>query len=86
MSKYWFNGATMIRCRLKEVLKRKGWSRYKLQQLTGITYPTLHALYHERSKGYRADVLNKLCNALKCTPGDLLEWQPDRFPRTKRKC
>jgi putative transcriptional regulator len=75
----------MIRCRLKEVLKRKGWTRYKLQQMTGITYPTLHALFHERSKGYRADVLNKLCYALKCTPGDLLEWKPDRFPRTKQK-
>ncbi len=75
----------VIRRRLKEVLKRKGWTRYKLQQITGITYPTLHALFHERSKGYRADVLNKLCYALKCTPGELLEWQPDRFPRTKKR-
>jgi DNA-binding Xre family transcriptional regulator len=62
----------MIRCRLREILKRKGWSRYKLQQMTGITYPTLHALFHERNKGYRADVLNKLRYALKCTAGDLL--------------
>ena len=75
----------MIKCRLKEVLKHKGWSRYKLQQMSGITYPTLHALYHGRSKGYSAAILNKLCYALKCRPGDLLEWQPDRFPRTKQK-
>lgn len=77
-------GLPVIRCRLKDVLKRRGWTRYKLQQVTGITYPTLHALFHERSKGYRAEVLDKLCYALKCTPGDLLEWRPDRFPRTKR--
>jgi putative transcriptional regulator len=75
----------MIVCTLKKILKRKGWSRYKLQQKSRITYPTLHALFHGRSKGYSADVLNKLCYALKCTPGDLLEWRPDRFPRTKRK-
>ena len=31
----------MIVCRLKEVLERKGWTRYKLQKKTGITYPTL---------------------------------------------
>jgi hypothetical protein len=39
-----------------EVLKGKGWTRYKLQQKTEITYPTLHALFHGRSKGYSADV------------------------------
>lgn len=75
----------MIVCRLKEVLERKGWTRYKLQKKTGITYPTLYALFHGRSKGYSAEVLNKLCCALKCAPGDLLEWRPDKFPRTKQK-
>jgi putative transcriptional regulator len=75
----------MIVCKLKEVLKRKGWSRYELQKRSGITYPTLNALFHRRNKGYSADVLNKLCYALKCTPGDLLVWRPDRFPRNKQK-
>jgi putative transcriptional regulator len=75
----------MIECKLKNILKRKGMTRYRLAKKTGISYPTLHALYRNRSKGYSADVLNKLCYALKCTPGDLLEWRPDRFPRTKQK-
>jgi putative transcriptional regulator len=75
----------MIVCTLKKVLKQKGWTRYKLQQKSSITYPTLHALFHRRSKGYSADVLNKLCYALKCTPGDLLEWRPDRFARLEKK-
>jgi DNA-binding Xre family transcriptional regulator len=74
----------MIVCTLKRVLARKGWSRYKLQQKSGITYPTLHALYHNKSKAYSADVLNKLCYALRCKPEDLLKWVPDRFPRLKR--
>jgi putative transcriptional regulator len=75
----------MIVCKLKEVLRRKGWTRYKLQQKSGITYPTLHALFHGRSQGYTADVLNRLCSTLHCKPGDLLEWKPDRFPRLKKK-
>jgi DNA-binding Xre family transcriptional regulator len=75
----------MIVCKLKEVLRDKGWTRYKLQQKSAITYPTLHALFHGRTKGYSADVLNKLCYALKCTPGDLLVWRPDRSPRLKQK-
>jgi DNA-binding Xre family transcriptional regulator len=75
----------MIVCKLKEVLKDRGWTRYKLQQKSGITYPTLNALFYGRNQGYSADVLNKLCYALKCAPGDLLVWRPDRFPRTKQK-
>jgi DNA-binding Xre family transcriptional regulator len=75
----------MIICTLKEVLKRKGWSRYRLQKESGITYPTLHAMYHGKSKGYSADVLNRLCATLHCKPEDLLRWQPDRFPRKMHK-
>ena len=75
----------MIVCKLKEILKDKGWTRYKLQQKSAITYPTLHALFHGRSKGYSANVLNRLCSTLHCEPGDLLVWRPDRFPRIKRK-
>jgi putative transcriptional regulator len=75
----------MIVCKLKDVLQRKGWSRYKLQQESGITYPTLHSLFHGRSKGYSAKVLNRLCSTLHCEPGDLIVWRPDRFPRTKQK-
>jgi putative transcriptional regulator len=74
----------MIVCTLKEMLNRKGWTRYRLQKKSGITYPTLHALYHGRSKGYSAAVLDKLCRALNCQPKDLLEWKPDRFSRISR--
>ena len=74
----------MIVCTLKQVLARKGWSRYKLQQKSSITYPTLHALYHNKSKAYSANVLNRLCSTLHCRPEDLLKWVPDRFPRLKK--
>jgi len=75
----------MIVCKLKQILERKGLTRYRLQQMTKITYPTLQALYYGRSKGYRADVLDKICSALDCKLGELLVFKRDRFPRTKKK-
>ena len=74
----------MIVCRLKELLAKKRWSRYRLHKESGVTYPTLHALYHNKSKGYRADVLDKLCGALDCDLGELLRWEPKRFSRGKK--
>jgi putative transcriptional regulator len=76
--------AGMIICTLKRVLERKGWSRYRLQKASGISYPTLHALYHGKSKGYSAEVLDKLCRSLHCKPADLLEWLPTRTSRPKK--
>jgi putative transcriptional regulator len=73
----------MITCRLKQLLKKKNWSRYRLQKETGVTYPTLHALYHNKSKGYRSDVLDRLCSALGCELGELLRWEPRRFRKQK---
>ncbi len=75
----------MIVCTLRQVLARKGWTRYRLQKKSGVTYPTIHSLYHGRSKGYSAEVLGKLCRALRCQPGDLLRWEPQRFPRLKKR-
>jgi DNA-binding Xre family transcriptional regulator len=74
----------MIACTLKEVLKKKGWSVYRLQKKSSITYPTLLALVHGRTQRYSGDVLSRICYALNCRPADLLKWSPDRFPRLKR--
>lgn len=74
----------MIICTLKQALKRKGWTRYRLEKESGITFPTLYAMFYGKSKGYSADVLNRLCATLHCKPGDLLKWEPDRFPRLKK--
>jgi DNA-binding Xre family transcriptional regulator len=72
----------MIICTLKQVLDRKGWSRYRLQKESGISFPTIHALYHDKNKRYSAKVLDRLCWALECKVKDLLKYKPKRFPRT----
>jgi putative transcriptional regulator len=74
----------MITCTLKDALKRTDWTRYRLEKESGVTFPTLYAMYYGKSKGYSANALNRLCIALDCRPGDLLNWEPDRFPRLRK--
>ena len=71
----------MIICTLEAVLKRKDRSRYWLHKKSGVTYPTIHALYHNKTKFYSAKVLHRLCAALDCPLHELLKWDPKRFPR-----
>ncbi len=45
---------------------------------TGVTYPTLLALYHGTSAGVTFAVLDKLCRGLKCEVADLIEYRRGR--------
>jgi putative transcriptional regulator len=69
----------MIRFRLGEILEGKGWTPYRLAQLTGLTVPTAYRLADpdQRFGRFSADTLERLCRALGVQPGDLLEWVPE---------
>jgi putative transcriptional regulator len=73
----------MIICRLNLLLEKKEMSRYELQKLSGVSYPTLSQMFHGESSSYNVSVLDRLCKVLECQPGDLLKWKPARFPRLK---
>jgi DNA-binding Xre family transcriptional regulator len=68
--------AHMIRFRLGELLKLRGWTPYRLSQATGLTVPTAYRLADpEQQFGrFTTDTLDRLCMALNVQPGDLLEW------------
>jgi putative transcriptional regulator len=70
----------VIRFHLAAVLKRKGWTPYRLSRETGLTVPTAYRLADpEIAFGrFTADTLDRLCAALDVQPGELLEWIPDR--------
>ena len=76
----------MIRFRLAEILKARGWTPYRLSQETGLTAPTVYRLADPelRFGRFTADTLERLCEALDVQPGDLLEWVPDEGGRAKR--
>ncbi len=60
----------------KNLLKKRGWSLYRLAKEAKISYPTALALFHNRSRMFSAAVLEKICRALNCSPGDLLVLKP----------
>ena len=63
----------MIEVRLKDLLEARGKSRYWLSQQTGIQYKTLMRIEGaEHTNRIELRVLDALCRALECQPGDLL--------------
>ncbi len=54
--------------------KRKMRSKTLAQQI-GITEQNLSLLKSGKVKGVRFETLDRICRALDCQPGDLLEWR-----------
>jgi DNA-binding Xre family transcriptional regulator len=70
----------VIRFHLASVLKKKGWTPYRLSQETGLTVPTAYRLADPKLEfgRFTADTLDRLCTALEVQPGALLEHVPAR--------
>lgn len=56
--------------------KRKMRSK-ELAEIIGITEQNVSLLKSGKVRGVRFDTLTKICTALDCQPGDLLEYEPD---------
>lgn len=66
--------------KLFDLLKKNGYTTYKIRQDNLIGQGTLTAL-RNRTGGLDAKTLNRLCRALHCQPGDLMEYIDDEIPR-----
>lgn len=68
----------MIVWKLAELLEARGWTAYRLAQETGFSMPRAYKLAAKGATfaNYKDDTLDRLCEALRCQPGDLLEWVP----------
>jgi len=62
----------MIEIRVDELLKRHGRTFYWLAKETSISHTTLWRLKKGKAFGMNFDTLEKLCQALRCQPGDVL--------------
>jgi putative transcriptional regulator len=56
--------------------KRKMRSR-ELAERVGITEVNISLLKSGKVRGVRFETLEKICEVLRCQPGDLLEWRED---------
>lgn len=50
----------------------------ELVELSGLNKNTLYSFYKGDIKRFDLDTLEKLCTALKCQPGDLLEFKEEQ--------
>ena len=62
---------------LDVVLAKRKMSVTQLSERVGITMANISILKNGKAKAIKIDTLNRICAALNCQPGDILEWQPD---------
>jgi putative transcriptional regulator len=59
---------------LDVMLAKRKMRSNELAELIGITAQNLSILKSGRAKAVRFETLEKICSALECQPGDLLEF------------
>lgn len=59
------------------MLAKRKMSVTELADRVGITIANMSVLKCGKAKAIKVSTLEKLCSALGCQPGDLLEYRPD---------
>lgn len=67
----------MIQSKLSEILGKKRIKMSELQELTGLGVNTIRKIYYNTGNNVSYNTLNKICNALEITVGELFEHNPD---------
>jgi putative transcriptional regulator len=60
---------------LDVMMAKRKISSNELADIVGITPANLSVLKTGKAKAVRFSTLDKICEALDCQPGDILEWQ-----------
>jgi len=68
---------------LDVMLARRKIRSKDLAQKVGVTEANLSLLKNGRVKGVRFATLERLCEALRCQPGDLLSYLPGNRPSSE---
>ena len=65
----------MIIVNLDVMMAKRKMSSNELAQKIGITTANLSILKTNKGKAIRFSTLDKICEVLECTPGDILEYK-----------
>jgi DNA-binding Xre family transcriptional regulator len=68
----------MIVFRLEKLLAAKGWSDYKLAQVSGVDPSVVGKYKHNEVRRPDLETISAMCAALGCTAGELMEYVPDK--------
>ena len=67
----------MIVINIDVMLARRKMSVTELSERVGITMANISILKNGKAKAIRMETLDKICRALECQPGDLLDWRDE---------
>ncbi len=73
----------MIRVQIDRLLKAQNRSFYWLAKETGVSHTTLWRLKKDKAQGITFNTLERICQALKCQPGDLMTTTRDKSPKPR---
>lgn len=66
-----------IQIHLKEILLERGMTAKELAEIIDITEANLSILCSGKAKAVRFSTLEKICKALSCDVGDILNYKED---------
>ena len=67
----------MIIVNLDVMMAKRKISSQELAEKVGITQANLSILKNNKGRAIRFSTLNAICEALHCTPGDILEYSKE---------
>lgn len=66
-----------IRVNLDIMLAKRKMTVTELSEKVGITMANISILKNEKAKAIKFSTLEKICEALDCQPGDILEYEKE---------
>jgi len=70
-----------VRLNIKEILDKKGITRYELAKRLDVTYKTVDKMYAGDSTSIKLETLEAMCKILKCTPNDIIVSEDPEISR-----
>lgn len=67
-----------IQINIDVMLAKRKMSVTELSERVGITMANISILKNGKAKAIKLDTLEKICQALQCQPGDILEFLPEK--------
>ena len=60
-----------MKLNVKQILEKQGKTPYWLSKVTGISNNNISNICNGETKSIRLDTIEKICQALNCTPNDI---------------
>ena len=67
----------MVRLTIDKYLDKRGMTRYELAKRTDVKFQTIDRYYKNRVIRYDSYILDRICAALDCELGDIMEYVKD---------